>query len=728
MDKRPTSTYEFGEFRLDVDKRLLLRQNGLPVALMPKAFETLRYLVEHAGKIVEKDELMSAVWTDTIVEENNLSQNISILRKVLGERRGDHRYIATVPGKGFQFVAEVRICVNGNTESEVPTVNEQARSLSVPRPKLTNRKFLIAAAVLATVFVAALSIVWFRFLSNAKNPAQKKDVVFMNLTDGESVDFATISPDGKYFCYVSHDREKAHLMLQQTGQSSHIEITEPIATDIYNTTFTRDSQFVYFVVPDGSGDSEHNSLYRVPTLGGVRTKVLVSIGSPVSFSPDGREMVFLRVKTQNHSVSMIIASSDGALERDLITMTGEKTISITNAAWSPDGKTIAYGLADLEKRTEGAVSIFGIEPLSGEIKPLSPEGWDASYRMAWTHDSQGLVFIGTKAKESSTTRRDQIYYLSIADGSSRRISTDGNRHQAYSLGVTDKDEILAVPFNRLSQIWSMDALGDALTVTQLTTGQADGRAGICPLADGSIAYLTRNGDGFSIWLMNGDGSNRRQLTTEPSAVEELRAASDGRFFVFSAHRDGQSHLFRLDPSGGNLMQLTSGEGHENDSTISPDGNWIVYNSFVVNGNIWGSALWKISSNGGEPLRLADIACLSPNYSPDGKFISCVSEDWKKISILLADDGMTIKSFDLKDHAILNAGAKWTPDGSSLAYIVENNKVGNIRLQPVGGGTSHQLTDFTSGDLYNFAYSANGSRLHLARGYSIRNAVMIKNFR
>ncbi len=123
MDKRPTSTYEFGEFRLDVDKRLLLRQNGLPVALMPKAFETLRYLVEHAGKIVEKDELMSAIWTDTIVEENNLSQNISILRKVLGERRGDHRYIATVPGKGFQFVAEVRICVNDISEPTLSTVN-----------------------------------------------------------------------------------------------------------------------------------------------------------------------------------------------------------------------------------------------------------------------------------------------------------------------------------------------------------------------------------------------------------------------------------------------------------------------------------------------------------------------------------------------------------------------------------------------------------------------------
>ena len=98
--------YEFGEFRLEVGKRRLLRR-GEPVSLTPKVFETLLQLVRHRGKVIAKDDLMRAVWPDTVVEENNLNQNISALRRVLGESRAEHRYIATIPGKGYHFLAAV---------------------------------------------------------------------------------------------------------------------------------------------------------------------------------------------------------------------------------------------------------------------------------------------------------------------------------------------------------------------------------------------------------------------------------------------------------------------------------------------------------------------------------------------------------------------------------------------------------------------------------------------
>src|SRR4051794_7851967 len=101
--------YEFGDFRLDQGRRTLLGRDGAPVALTAKAFETLSYLVEHAGNVVDKDELMRIVWPDTAVEENNLTQNISLLRRLFGEGRGEHRYIATVPNRGYQFVATVRL-------------------------------------------------------------------------------------------------------------------------------------------------------------------------------------------------------------------------------------------------------------------------------------------------------------------------------------------------------------------------------------------------------------------------------------------------------------------------------------------------------------------------------------------------------------------------------------------------------------------------------------------
>lgn len=101
--------YGFGCFRLDAGKRQLIGTDGKPVPLTPKAYETLAYLVEHTGSVIGKDELMQAIWPDTTVEENNLTQNISLLRRALGEGRDGHRYIATVPGRGYQFIAPVRV-------------------------------------------------------------------------------------------------------------------------------------------------------------------------------------------------------------------------------------------------------------------------------------------------------------------------------------------------------------------------------------------------------------------------------------------------------------------------------------------------------------------------------------------------------------------------------------------------------------------------------------------
>ncbi len=112
VDPQEGHIYTFGDFRLDVPKRLLLRGGEL-VSLTPKVFDTLVYLIEHKGSVLSKDDLMSAVWPDTVVEENNLGQNISKLRSVLGESPGDHRWIVTLPGRGYRFVADVRLLAPG---------------------------------------------------------------------------------------------------------------------------------------------------------------------------------------------------------------------------------------------------------------------------------------------------------------------------------------------------------------------------------------------------------------------------------------------------------------------------------------------------------------------------------------------------------------------------------------------------------------------------------------
>ena len=98
--------FKFGPYQLDCERHLLVR-DGKPVSLHEKALQILMVLVRHRGEVVSKDELMKAAWPDAFVEEANLSQNVFVLRKALGERAKENRYIATVPGRGYSFVASL---------------------------------------------------------------------------------------------------------------------------------------------------------------------------------------------------------------------------------------------------------------------------------------------------------------------------------------------------------------------------------------------------------------------------------------------------------------------------------------------------------------------------------------------------------------------------------------------------------------------------------------------
>ena len=119
MKNEQKELYEFGDFRLDVGERKVERLDGKSNGSLPeKAFKTLVHLVRNKGALVEKDELFSSVWPDTVVEENNLGKAIHAIRHFLGDNAGDHTYIETVPKHGYRFIADVqRIEKNGSEPS-----------------------------------------------------------------------------------------------------------------------------------------------------------------------------------------------------------------------------------------------------------------------------------------------------------------------------------------------------------------------------------------------------------------------------------------------------------------------------------------------------------------------------------------------------------------------------------------------------------------------------------
>lgn len=156
--------FTFGPYRLDCERRLLLRGDD-PVPLYEKALEILIVLVRHRGEIVSKDELMKAVWPDAFVEEANLSQNVFVLRKTLGERPKENRYIATIPGRGYSFVAVVEQPVPTDVIPVTPAgdrvhaisakIGPQSRTVSSIRPNRTLLIALVAGLAVAAALVTS---------------------------------------------------------------------------------------------------------------------------------------------------------------------------------------------------------------------------------------------------------------------------------------------------------------------------------------------------------------------------------------------------------------------------------------------------------------------------------------------------------------------------------------------------------------------------------------------
>ena len=166
MSEETKHFYEFGPFRLDPRKRRLMR-DGEPVRLTPKALDLLLVLIEEQGRTVEKDELLEKVWAGTVVEENNLNQNITALRKSLGDSRQDSQYIATVPGLGYRFVADVRKVVDEVLPQRVKDTKQEdvsAEPLQESGVKTTTsgtRVFRYALLILAPVVLAVLVYAWY---------------------------------------------------------------------------------------------------------------------------------------------------------------------------------------------------------------------------------------------------------------------------------------------------------------------------------------------------------------------------------------------------------------------------------------------------------------------------------------------------------------------------------------------------------------------------------------
>ena len=185
-------SYRFGPFLLNRESRTLVRA-GEPVQLTAKVLETLLVLVENRSRVLDKDELLATLWPDTVVEEANLAQNVSTLRKALGDNPRDRRYIATIPGRGYSFVAGVTETSNGTDPAAVGT----------PTAARPSTVWFAAIAILIPL-TGLLALSFYRTAARNDSPALHP-FPFTSLPGLEYQ--PAFSPDGRQLVYVASDGE-----------------------------------------------------------------------------------------------------------------------------------------------------------------------------------------------------------------------------------------------------------------------------------------------------------------------------------------------------------------------------------------------------------------------------------------------------------------------------------------------------------------------------------------
>ena len=567
---------------------------------------------------------------------------------------------------------------------------------------------VIAAGIM---IAATLAFVLYRNLRRA--PASSADLEFTRVTGSGDVQRADISPDGKYMAYARETGGKRSLWLKQLATDSDVQIAGLGGDYCPGVAFSPDGSYVYFVRQD---PLKHNGdLYQVPSLGGSSRKVLAGIAGPPAFSPDGQRVAFVRgAGDANDEDTLLTASLNGSGERVLASYKAPEQIDGDHAAWSPDGKTLAF-IHSSPQRVLTTVAAEG-----GPAQPVAGAQRLEIYDLVWLPGSRHLLVVSVQSGSF------QLYEVSLDGGETRQITHDLSRYRGARASADGKTLVTLQEQALFSLQVAMPGKELEIRTLSARNQNRDGWNGLAWAPDGKIVYTSVHNGRYDLWEMGADGSNPRRLTTnESSASLSLYPALShlGSFIAFlQEDPNGQHSIWRMDRDGTDLKRLTEGQA----PAISPDGQWLVFGARGGN-----STLMKIPSGGGAASQVTDYDSAPDGYpvsvSPDGKWIACdyvTAGQPDSLAMVPFAGGKPAKLFPLPGTA--RRLFVWTPDGHAISFIDAVNGVDNIWEQPVVGGPPKLLTHFTSDQIVWFAWSRD-DRLALSRGTDTTDAVLIKNF-
>jgi Tol biopolymer transport system component/tRNA A-37 threonylcarbamoyl transferase component Bud32 len=578
---------------------------------------------------------------------------------------------------------------------------------ALPRPR---KKWIAGVAVV--IAVAAIAAVVYQFTHRAAPEINLQNMTVSKLTDSGNAVNVAISPDGRYIVYALAEGEKQSLWVRQVATESTVQVLPPDEVRFTGLAFSRDGNFIYFSHSDKS-TSFYNLLYRMPVLGGSARLIARDADTKPALSPDGKRLVFIRGVPQSGEDQLILMDANGGEEKILQRRKYPSGFAFfgrgfyATPSWSPDGERIAAVIS----RSDGATAIATISMSDGSMHEFYAH--PGLGPVVWMPGGNGLLAM---AVDSQVSRVFQLWYVPYPSGEARRITNDLAGYTCCIDITSDGKDAVTVQQSVSSTAWIMPAAGSQ-PPTPISTGET-----VIParwLGDDRIVFITTRGELAS---MSVDGTKRTLLTPGDHSVIQLSTCGDGKHIVYTSF-EKLGVIWRIDPDGSNPLKL--GEGMN--PHCSPDGASVVYNTGLLTGTI---SMYRIAIDGSHKQQVSSGFDLNPAISRDGSKIAFTRVETTagsphNLLEVVSKDGKQIAS--LPSPATVPA-VQWSPDDSGIDYVLTRGEASNIWRQPLNGGPVKQITNFKSGEIFDFEWSRDGKRLLYTQGRISSDVALISNLR
>jgi Tol biopolymer transport system component len=614
-------------------------------------------------------------------------------------------------------------------QTNVYTVGPEGHSFST-KPSGGGWRYALAALVGAAA-VAALCIglyMWWPGRTTALSASAFSRTQISRINTDGKVSSPALSPDGRYVAFVSGDPGARSLVVRQISTDSAVTVVPQTNLNLAYVTFSPEGDYVYYC--ETRSDGSVNTLYRVPTLGGTAKKLIEDVDSPVTFSPDGKQLAFVRHSTND--------STDGIMIADTTVFDAKPLLSSANTdydffsfklAWSPDGKKFLIGAG---KRQGGFVTRTDIVEVSIADKTVRRLNSDDLYfagNFDWFDDGSGFLFTGRETQNGAT----QVYRASYPSMELHQVTNDFNDYFDLSISA-DGRRLITIKGDTSSSIWRYSPASKSLTQVTEETRNLEGLQGLVERPDGSLLYTRTEAKDSQIWTADAAGKNPRAVLADSGFATAPVLTPDGRYMVFNVQKNKESSslIWRANSDGKEAVRLTqeSADSADFNPQISADGRFVIFQRQIAKADR--SVLMRVPIEGGQPEVIYsndELSAFQPRLSPDGKRIAFVVYNVrtfdKRVLVAPFEDGRIAKPETSLEMNLMGQFF-WSPDGKSLTASTTRGGTPNLWRLPIDGSAATPITEFKSGRILNFTWSANGKDLLIARGNTNNDLIMIRD--